>query len=139
MAYKTKYKPKNPNKYIGNIDSIICRSLWERNVCKFLDENTNIIKWSSEEIAIPYISPIDGKIHTYYPDFVVQFYNNNKINNWILEVKPKKQTLLKENASKAEKTIWAINNAKWKAAMTYCQKNNMEFKILTEKELFSNA
>lgn len=139
MAYRTKYKPKNPQKYVGDVSNIVCRSLWERNVCKFLDENHNIIKWSSEELAIPYTSPLDGKLHNYYPDFIVQFKNNTKINNWIVEIKPKKQTVLKENASKSEKTIWAINSAKWKAANAYCEKNNMEFKILTEKELFTNA
>lgn len=139
MAYKTTFKPQNIKKYVGDASKIICRSLWERRVCKFLDENTNILKWSSEEIIIPYMNPIDKKIHNYYPDFLVQFNDGNKINTWLLEVKPAKQTLLKENASKKEKITWIINNAKWNAAKVYCGKNNMEFKILTEKEIFSNA
>jgi hypothetical protein len=139
MAYKTTFKPQNIKKYVGDASKIICRSLWERRVCKFLDENTNILKWSSEEIIIPYMNPIDKKIHNYYPDFLVQFNDGNKINTWLLEVKPAKQTLLKENASKKEKITWIINNAKWNAAKVYCEKNNMEFKILTEKEIFSNA
>lgn len=139
MAYKTKFKPKNTKKYIGNIQNIVCRSLWERRVCKFLDENTNILKWSSEEIVIPYTNPIDQKVHNYYPDFLVQFTNEGQIYTWLLEVKPLKQTLLKENANKKEKITWLINTAKWNAAKIYCKKNNMEFKILTEKEIFSNA
>ena len=139
MAYKTKYSPKNPKKYIGDVTSITCRSLWERHVCKFLDENDLITKWSSEEIAIPYYSPLDKKIHNYYPDFLIQMIQENKKEIWMVEIKPKKQTILKENASKKEIATWIINNAKWNAAKTYCDKNNMQFKILTEKELFSNA
>jgi hypothetical protein len=139
MAYKTLFKPKNIKKYVGDSTNIVCRSLWERRVCKFLDENANIIKWSSEEIVIPYLNPIDKKIHNYYPDFLVQFDDGNKINTWLLEVKPFKQTFLKENSSKKEKTTWLINSSKWNAAKNYCIKNNMEFKILTEKEIFTNG
>jgi hypothetical protein len=139
MAYKTIFKPKNIKKYIGDSTNIVCRSLWERRVCKFLDENINITKWSSEEIVIPYLNPLDKKMHNYFPDFLVQFNNRNNLQTWLIEVKPAKQTFLKENASKKEKIIWVINNAKWNAAKTFCQKNNMQFKLLTEKEIFSNA
>ncbi len=139
MAYKTWYKPKNLKKYIGNTNNIVCRSLWERNVCKFLDENESIIKWSSEEIAIPYTHPIDKKIHNYYPDFMIQFKNETGTHTWILEIKPKKQTLLRENATKTEKLTWSVNTAKWNAAKLYCEKNNITFKLLTEKELFANG
>jgi hypothetical protein len=139
MAYRTAFTPKNPKKYAGDSSKIVCRSLWERNVCKFCDEHCSVLKWSSEEIAIPYISPIDQKMHNYFPDFLIQFKNNDGIQTWMVEVKPKKQTMLKEGASKKEKVTWIINNAKWKAAETYCQKNNIVFKIITEKELFTNA
>ena len=139
MAYKTKYKPINLEKYIGDANSITCRSLWERAVCKFCDTNDNILKWSSEEISIPYHNPIENKIRNYIPDFIVQIKTNKGTESWLIEVKPKKQTLLKENASKKEKITWLINNAKWKAADAYCKKHNLLFKILTEKELFANA
>ena len=139
MAYKSIFNPKNPKKYIGDSSKIVCRSLWERNVCKFCDDNPNIIKWSSEEISIPYLSPLDNKMHNYFPDFLIQFQNNSGIHTWMVEVKPKKQTILKENASKKEKVTWIINQSKWSAAKTYCKKNNITFKILTEKDLFNNA
>jgi len=139
MAYRTIFNPKNPKKYAGDSSKIVCRSLWERNVCNFCDEHPNIIKWSSEEIAIPYVSPIDKKMHNYYPDFLIQFKNSDGVHTWMVEVKPKKQTFLKENASKKEKVTWIINNAKWNAAKNYCNNNNFVFKILTEKDLFSNA
>jgi hypothetical protein len=136
MAYKSVYNPKNPKKYAGDVSKIVCRSLWERNVCKFCDETTSIIKWSSEEIAIPYVNPIDKKVHNYYPDFLIQFKNDVGIHNWMVEVKPKKQTYLKENASKKEKATWIINSAKWQAAKKYCDSHNIIFKIITEKDLF---
>lgn len=139
MAYRTKYSPKNPQKYIGDLSSITCRSLWERHVCKFLDENDQITKWSSEEVVIPYYSPVDKQIHNYFPDFLIEIKQNNEKEVWMLEIKPKKQTVLKEHASKKETITWIINNAKWQAAKAYCDKHNIKFKILTEKELFSNA
>ena len=77
MPYKTKYKPKNVEKYIGNPNNIICRSLWERRVCRYLDENVNVQKWGSEEIIIPYYSPVDRKNHKYFPDFIVKMKNED--------------------------------------------------------------
>jgi hypothetical protein len=139
MAYRSIYNPKNPKKYAGDVSKIVCRSLWERNVCKFCDETPNIIKWSSEEIAIPYVNPLDEKVHNYFPDFLIQFKNSSGVHNWMVEVKPKKQTYLKENASKKEKAIWIMNSAKWQAAKKYCDSHNIVFKILTEKDLFNNA
>ena len=139
MAYKTTFTPKNKQKYIGDWSKIKCRSLWERNVCTFCDDHPSILKWSFEEIAIPYMSPIDKKIKNYYPDFLIEFMVNGSKKTWLIEVKPKKQTYLKENASKNEKCIWAINQAKWCAAERLCKQNNIEFKILTEKDLFTNA
>jgi len=138
MAYKTRFLPINAKKYIGDSSKIVCRSLWERNVWKFCDENDSILRWSFEEIAIPYVSPLDQKVHNYFPDFLIEFKNKDGIQVWMIEVKPKKQTYLKENASKKEKITWITNQAKWKAAQTYCSKNNITFKILTEKEIFSN-
>jgi hypothetical protein len=139
MAYRSTYNPKNIKKYVGDYTKINCRSLWERNVCKFCDENDSITKWSFEEVVIPYLNPIDRKIHNYFPDFLIQFKDKTGIKSWMVEVKPKKQTYLKENASKKEKITWVVNDAKWKAAKAYCDKNGLEFKLLTEKELFNNA
>jgi hypothetical protein len=70
---------------------------------------------------------------------MIQFKNETGTHTWILEIKPKKQTLLRENATKTEKLIWSVNTAKWDAAKKYCEKNNITFKLLTEKELFANG
>ena len=142
MAYKTKYKTQNPSKYIGNPTNIICRSLWERRVCKYLDENVNVIRWGSEELAIPYYSPVDRKMHRYYPDFIAEIKSpDGSVKTYVIEVKPKKQTKAPEKKKKQTKSYikecmtFAINEAKWKSAKTWCDHNDMEFKILTEDEL----
>lgn len=141
MAYRTKYEPKNPQKYVGNHSNIVCRSNWERKFCKYLDENTNIIRWSSEEIKIPYISTIDRKIHQYYPDFVFETTKNEQIETFMVEIKPKKQTTKptpKKNkrAYLNECITYETNSCKWKAANAYCEDKGWMFKILTEDNLF---
>jgi hypothetical protein len=137
MAYKTRFTPKNPNKYVGSKTELLCRSLWERRVCKFLDENTSVKKWSFEEIEIPYVHPIDKKVHRYIPDFLIQLEKNQEKKSILIEVKPNKQVNLKESASKKEKILFLINSAKWQAAKNFCIKHGMEFKILTEKDIFN--
>ena len=88
-SIKSKYKPSFPKKYKGNPNNIICRSSWERKFCRWCDLNENILAWGSEEFCIPYISPIDGKRHRYFPDFYVKTKNGDK---FLVEIKPKRQT-----------------------------------------------
>ena len=38
----------------------------------FLDSDPRIIEWSSEEIVVPYISPVDNRTHRYFVDFYVK-------------------------------------------------------------------
>tara|TARA_R110001583_G_scaffold66792_2_gene191576 strand:- start:58 stop:489 length:432 start_codon:yes stop_codon:yes gene_type:complete len=141
VAYKTKYNPKNKSKYIGNPTKIICRSLWERRVCKYLDENKNIIRWGSEEIAIPYYSPVDKKVHRYYPDFIVEKKTPNGVETLIIEVKPKKQTMEPERKKKKKSTYikecmtYSVNESKWKAANKLCEEKGWNFVILTEDHI----
>ena len=77
-SLKSKYKPSNPEKYKGNYNNIICRSSWERKFCRWCDLNENVISWGSEEFFIPYVSPIDNKVHRYYPDFIIQVKESNE-------------------------------------------------------------
>jgi hypothetical protein len=99
------------------------------------------IKWSSEEIAIPYMSPIDKKMHNYYPDFLIQFKNSEGIHTWMVEVKPKKQTRPPEIPKRKTKhfitevTTWGVNQAKWKAAKEFCLDRGWEFQLITEDHL----
>lgn len=142
MPYKTRFFPKNPIKYIGDSTKIICRSLWERKFCKFLDENVNVLKWSFETLKIPYLSPKDNDVHIYHPDFIVEKKGKDgKVKTIVVEIKPYKQTQPpKPKKSKrsmmTESLTFSINNAKWKAAKKLCEDNDWEFVILTEKELF---
>ena len=107
---------------------------------KWCDENPAIIKWSSEELTIPYISPVDRKWHRYYPDFYIKLKTkNNEIVEHIVEIKPKKQTKrpINKNRKKflSEAKTYSINEAKWKAATIYCKKRKWTFKILTEDHI----
>jgi hypothetical protein len=143
MAYKTVYKPLNESKYVGDYTNIICRSLWERRVCKYLDTNENVINWGSEEIVIPYISPLDNRRHRYFPDFIVRIKENTgDVKTKVIEVKPFKQTKKPERGKKRKATYanecatYVVNQAKWRAAEDFCSKKNWEFLVLTEKEIF---
>ena len=141
-SIKSRYKPTNPQKYNGNPNNIICRSSWERKFCQWCDKNSSIIYWASEEISIPYVSPKDNRIHRYYPDFLIKVKEiNNKIQTYVVEVKPKKQTLPPKKKKKITKsyiyecTTYAVNQAKWKAANEFCKDHRIDFKIVTEDEL----
>lgn len=142
MSYKGYFKPKNPGKYKGNPSNIIYRSGWELKLMSYLDSHPDVIKWSSEEFCIPYRSPIDGKIHRYFPDFYVQKRNSaGLIESLVIEVKPKSQVLppaIKEKVTKKylkEVKTYGINTAKWKAAKEFCEDKKWKFVLMTEKEL----
>jgi len=89
---KSKYKPRYPNKYNGDPTNIICRSSWERKFARYCDLNENILEWQSEEFCIPYRSPIDNKIHRYFPDFFIKYKDiNGRVRSSLIEVKPLRQ------------------------------------------------
>ena len=140
--YKGKYKVKNPKKYIGDSSNVIYRSLWEKKFMMWCDRNTNVLEWGSEEIIIPYRSPLDNRVHRYYPDFYVRARTKDgRIAKSIIEIKPDAQTKPpKRKSQKAwtfltEVKTWNVNSAKWRAARQYCAHKNMQFIILTEKHL----
>ena len=143
MAYKGKYIPINPKKYVGNSSQIIYRSLWERKLMVYCDRNDNIIEWGSEEVIVPYRSPWDGKMHRYFPDFYMKVkQTNGTYKKFIIEVKPKAQCKEPTKTPKRktrkwykEVQTWGINQAKWKSATDYCENRGMEFTILTEDHL----
>ncbi len=147
-SYKGKYRPKNIEKYKGDPTNCFYRSLWERKFMIFCDDNSSILEWSSEEIVIRYVSPIDGKSHRYFVDFWVKVKDKGgKNKEYLIEVKPKAQTK-KPEPPKDKKTSkskikeiqnWLINNAKWTAAKEVCENKGWEFKIITEDILFSKT
>jgi hypothetical protein len=145
MAYTGQFRPRNPKKYIGDSNNIIYRSTWECKVMSWLDLNDNIISWASEEVIIPYISPVDNRYHRYFPDFLVKVKTREgTTKTMMLEVKPKKQTRPPEPQKRKTKqyinevVTWGVNQSKWKAAEEYCLDRGWEFKILTEDHLGLN-
>jgi hypothetical protein len=142
MAYSGIYRPRNPQKYVGDHTNIIYRSSWEAKLMDWLDRNPEIISWGSEEIVIPYKSPVDGRWHRYFPDFIVKLRTKEgKLKTMIIEVKPKKQTKPPEPKKRitkqyiSEVTTWGVNEAKWKAAREYCLDRAWEFTLITEDHL----
>lgn len=136
------WRPKNPEKYAGDAGNIWVRSSWELKVYKWMDSNPNVISWSSEEIAIPYFSPVDNKWHRYFPDVLAKIRSKDKVQTYLVEIKPYNQTIEPKVKKRVTKTYinevctWGINSAKWKAAREYCLDRKWEFKLLTEKDIF---
>ena len=109
---------------------------------KYLDTNENILLWSSEEFFIPYRSPIDGRIHKYFPDFMVKEQTSSgKIINYVVEIKPKKQCRAPKKPNNITKGYifeakeYAKNQSKWAVAKEWCADRGYEFRILTEEDL----
>lgn len=143
MAYKGKFSPKNPKKYKGDPTKIVYRSRWELMVMMKLDEHPDVLEWSSEEVIIPYISPIDNRRHRYFVDFYMKRKGaDGKVRSFLIEVKPFKQTIAPEPQKGRptkrylnEVATWGVNSAKWTAARAYCADRGWEFIWITEKEL----
>ena len=133
------FHPKNPEKYQGK-GKITWRSSWEQRFMSFCDENRNVKAWASEGIKIPYIDPITGKKRHYIPDFLIQYVDKNgKEITELVEIKPMNQTSIKAaGRSKRNQYAAVINEAKWKSAENFCKQSNINFRILTEQDLFIN-
>ena len=141
-TYKGFFRPKNPQKYMGDPRNIIYRSRWELKLMMYLDDHRDVIKWGSEEVVVPYRSPIDGRVHRYFVDFVVTKINKEgKRETSLIEVKPAAQTKPPERQTKKTKRYltevmtWGVNEAKWNAAREFCEDRGWTFHIFTEKEL----
>ena len=143
MSYNGKYYPRYPKKYKGDPTNIVYRSLWERKFMNYCDLTENVSEWQSEEFWIPYRSPIDNRVHRYFPDFYIKYKDSSgKRRSVVIEVKPKSQTKMPPQNPKKRTKSWAysvrtyaVNQAKWKAAREFCKDSNIEFKIMTEHEL----
>ena len=142
MSYKGHFKPRNPSKYRGDPSNIVYRSRWELKFMGYLDAHTDVLEWASEEFSIPYRSPIDGKIHRYFPDFQVKKKGRDgMIETVVVEIKPAKETKPPVVLAKPTKRYlqevytWGVNSSKWKAAEEYCKDRKWKFIIMTEHDL----
>lgn len=135
------FTPKNSHKFIGS--RAVYRSGLELKFFRFCDSNDNILKWGSENIIVPYISPIDMKTHRYYVDNFVVIREGANITRYLIEIKPSKQTqppttkYRKKQHLIYEQRLWVINQAKWQAAREYSRKKGWKFLIMTEKDLYT--
>jgi len=140
-SYKGFFNPKNPKKYNGDSTNIIYRSTWELRVMKWLDNHPNVIWWNSEELPIPYRSPVDNKVHRYFPDFIAKMkQKDDSVMTYVIEVKPEAQTKMPVQKKKTKRFLqeaatYAVNQEKWRAADIFCQEHGWKFLVLTEKDL----
>ena len=145
MAYSGIFTPRNPKKYLGDPTNIVYRSLWERKLMVMLDEREDVIAWGSEELKLPYRSPLDNRIHHYYPDMIAKMKKaDGSTFIRMIEVKPLKETMppIKPKERKTSKryirevSTYLVNQAKWNAAEAFCQDRGWEFTKITEEQLF---
>ena len=134
------YVPKNPEKYIG-INKPRYRSSWELTFMMFADNNDKVLKWASESIQIPYRNPLTGKNTIYVPDFLIVYQNRSgQPITELVEIKPKKQTLLEEKITNVrDRAAVVVNHAKWGAANAWARRNGITFRVITEDQMFANG
>ena len=138
--YSGKFKPKNPNKYVGDITNIIYRSFLEFKTMRYIDNDPNIVTWRSEEVIIPYLHPVHGEMRRYFPDFIITLKDGT---TQVIEIKPKYQCVPPilpkhgrvTNFYRESVKTYAVNQAKWEAATKYCEKLGWKFGVLTEDDL----
>lgn len=140
------YNPKNIEKYIGDPTLIIYRSSWEYKFMVYCDISSHVLEWSSEPIAIDYISPLDKKKHKYHIDFYAKMKVKDEVKKYLIEVKPiyqykvkpvfeGRKTKKKIERYKKDMETWIINNAKFKYAKKFAENNGMEFIVIDESNL----
>jgi len=133
------YTVKNPAKYVGK-GTPRYRSGWELSFMIFLDNNDNVMQWASESIQIPYRNPVTGKQSIYVPDFLITYRTRqNTLIAEVIEIKPKKQSIIESKMNNRDRMVVAINYAKWDAASKWCSRNGLKFRVITEEDMFRNG
>jgi len=133
------YTILNREKYAGN-GTPRYRSGWELTFMKFLDSNDHILQWASEPLAIPYRHPLTGKMTNYIPDFLITYRTkNNTMKAELIEIKPKKQSVIESKMSSRDRAVVAINYSKWDAATKWARRNGLTFRVITENDMFANG
>lgn len=142
QTYKGRYRVANPSKYVGDPTQIVYRSLWELKFMKWCDNSPSVLEWGSEEFIIPYLSPVDQRIHRYFVDFYIKIQDRHgNIQRYLIEIKPKKFTQPPQKPSRVtarfleEVRNWGINQSKWKSATEFCENRGWRFMVLTETDL----
>lgn len=141
MAYSGNFTPRFPEKYVGDLNRIVFKSLWEYNLMDWLDKNEFVLTWESWDNesgsnCIPYVCRSDNRSHRYYPDFKITFADGKTI---IVEIKPKSQTIppklrkgQRQDKYIRECAVFAKNISKWEAGVIFCKKRGWDFQVWTE-------
>lgn len=130
------YEVLNPTKYVGKRRPRY-RSGWEHSFMRFCDLNDNILQWASESVSIPYRHPLTGKVTNYVPDFIITYRTrNNTMRAELIEIKPKKQSVVESKMSSRDRAVVAVNYAKWDAASKWAARNGLTFRVITEDDMF---
>ena len=129
----------NPQKYVGT-KAPRYRSSWEFTFMKFCDENDHILQWASESVSIPYRHPLTGKQTVYIPDFLITYQGSNgRTIGELIEIKPRKQSVIEGKMSERDRAIVAINYAKWDAATKWSRRNGLTFRVINEDQIYRNG
>lgn len=141
-----RFKPKHPEKYVGDVSRITMRSTWEKKFAIWCDLNPSVLKWNSEGVAVPYYHQIDGRMKNYYIDFFVLLKqaDGNTV-KLAVEVKPhyetqppvppKRKTDKSQRRYLQECVTYQQNCDKWRYARQWADDNGFKFVIMTENEL----
>ena len=138
VAYSGIYKVKKPEKYEGDSTDVVYRSMWEKWAFKWCDKNDDIVKWSSEEVVIPYYYEADKRHHRYFMDLKLVFKSGRTL---LVEIKPDVQTRKPKKPAKITKRYvnegytFIKNSNKWEEAARFAKKRGWDFEIWTEKTL----
>lgn len=131
------FTPTNPSKYLGDPRKIRFLSSWELRFMQACDLNPNVIAWGSEEFKIQYWNPVKNRVANYYPDFIIKYKNTKgELITEVIEIKPKKQSVITKKTSTYDKLHLIVNHAKWQAAVAVCESHGIKFRVVTEDELF---
>lgn len=134
-----KFQPTNPQKYVGR-GLPTYRSGWEHSFMRFCDTNDHVLQWASEPLTIPYRHPLTGRQTVYVPDFFITYRTrDNTVRAELIEIKPKKQSVIESKMSSRDRAVVAVNHAKWAAAQKWCRQQGLVFRVLTEDQMFRNG
>jgi len=107
---------------------------------RFCDSNEHVLQWASECVSIPYRNPLTGRMTVYVPDFLITYRTrDNTMRGELIEIKPKKQSVIEGKMNVRDRAVVAVNHAKWDAATKWARRNGLAFRVLTEDMMFKNG
>lgn len=101
------YFPKNMEKCLNEKGDIVFRSKLERDFMMICDTNSNVVKWASEKVIIPYFNSGKKRMARYFVDFFIELKDGRR---FLIEIKP-----FKESQVIADPSLLAKRMAKSKA------------------------